>query len=84
MAEEMTQATPEEQAQAPAEGGENPEEQVIAQIIQLIASLSGESQRQLMGFLGEEFGKVVDQEVSEVKASPEEQQRKADVMSEAF
>lgn len=84
MAEEMTPVTPEEQTQAPAEGETNPEEQAIAQVIQIIATLSPESQRQLMGFLNQEFSAVVSEEQEEMKQSPEEQQRKADVMSEAF
>lgn len=84
MAEEMM--APEQQAQqetAP-EATANPEEEVIAQVIQLIAGLSAESQRQLMGFLNQEFAGVMDEEQAEVAASPEEQNRKADVMSEAF
>ena len=69
---------------APVEGDVNQEEQIIAQIIQLIAGLSAESQRQLMGFLGEQFSSVVSQEEQAHTASPEEQNRKAEVMSEAF
>lgn len=84
MAEEMTPVTPEEQTQAPAEGETNPEEQAIAQVIQIIATLSPESQRQLMGFLNKEFTNVVSEEEAERKASPEEQERKAEAMSEMF
>lgn len=62
----------------------NPEEEAIAQVIQIIASLSAESQRQLMGFLTEQFSTVMNEEQAQAAASPEEQARKADVMSEAF
>lgn len=62
----------------------NPEEQIIAQVIQLIAGLSAESQRQLMGFLSQEFNTIVSEEEAEKKASPEEQERKAEAMSEMF
>lgn len=64
------------------EGGQ--EEQIISQVIQLIAGLSADAQRQLMWFLNEQFTEVVSEEQEEIKQSPEEQQRKADVMSEAF
>lgn len=62
----------------------NPEEDAIAQVIQMIAGLSPEAQRQLMWFLNEQFTAVVSEEQEEIKNSPEEQARKADTMSEAF
>lgn len=91
MAEETTmtpEATPTPEA-APMEEWTptpeaNPEEQVIAQVIQLIAGLSAESQRQLMWFLWQEFSNVMSQEEAEVSASPQEQERKAEAMSEMF
>jgi hypothetical protein len=72
---------PEEQASAPQA---NPEEEAIGQIIQMIGALWAESQRQLMWFLQQEFANVVGEEKEATKASPQEQERKADVMSEAF
>jgi uncharacterized phage protein gp47/JayE len=89
MAEETTMTPDQQPMQQPAEAPTqetqaNPEEQVIAQVIQLIAGLSAESQRQLMGFLNKEFTNVVSEEEAERKASPEEQERKAEAMSEMF
>lgn len=60
------------------------EEETIAQVIQLIAGLSAESQQQLMWFLTEQFSATMDESLQEYESSPEEINRKADVMSDAF
>lgn len=91
MADEMNQVAPEvteEQALEANQGEQAPEanqeEQMIAEVIQVIAGLSAESQRQLMWFLNEEFATIMEEEAQEINNAPEEQARKADVMSEAF
>ena len=91
MTDEMNQVAPEvteEQALEANQGEQAPEanqeEQMIAEVIQVIAGLSAESQRQLMWFLNEEFATIMEEEAQEINNAPEEQSRKADVMSEAF
>ena len=88
MADEQMMAQPavNPNEQAPIEWEEvtNWEDEIISQIIQMIAGLSAESQRQLMGFLNEQFSGVIQEEEQEYNSSPEELERKADVMSEAF
>lgn len=60
------------------------EQAVINQIVDMIASLSAEAQRALMTFLNQELWSVVSEEEEEYRNSPEEQQRRADVMSDAM
>ena len=80
---------PEENVQTPVEETTateetNPEMATMEQIVELIAGLSPEGQRQLMSFLNQELGSVVAEEEEEFRNSPEEQERKAAVMSEAM
>ena len=79
--EENTPVTPETN-EAPA--APNKDEETIAQIIELIASLEAKPQRELMWFLSQEFNSTINKEQDDKKSSPEEQERKAATMSEAF
>ncbi len=82
MAPEMVEE--EVMAAGEVEAAANPEEAVIAQIIEMIAQLSAEAQRELMWFLNQQFQEVSTQEAEAIKESPEEQERKAAEMSEMF